>query len=91
MTTSRYLADLVAEQLAKRGMPGTVRIHPHKPLAQRVQSGERAMFVVEYEGAGMANLTVDEYQISSGTVGASVVTALANLIERHRERERTAA
>lgn len=86
-----YLKDLVAKCLCERGLPGTVQIRPHKPLAARVESGERASFIVEYEGAGTARVVVDEYQIACGTAGSSVVTALADLIERERRCDRQAA
>lgn len=86
-----YLADLVENCLAERGMPGTVRIRPHEPLAARLESGERARFLIDYDGVGTARLRVDEYEIAGGTVGASVVTALADMIERERRLDRQAA
>jgi hypothetical protein len=86
-----YLSDRVAKCLADRGLPGSVQIRPHKPLAARLESGERASFVVDYEGVGTAHLIVDEYQIACGTVGASVVTSLADMIEKQRRLGREAA
>jgi hypothetical protein len=86
-----YLEDVVAAKLAERGLPGSVRIRPNKPLAARLESGERATFVVEYDGLGTARLDVPEHEISCGTVGAPVAAALADTIERVRSREREAA
>jgi hypothetical protein len=86
-----YLEDLVAKTLAERGLPGSVHIRPNKPLAARLESGERATFIVEYDGVGTARLDVPEHEISCGTVGASVRVTLADLIERARSREREAA
>ena len=37
-----YLKDLVAAKLAERGQPGSVHIRPNKPLAARLELGERA-------------------------------------------------
>ena len=79
-----YLKDLVAATLAERGLPGSVLIRPNKPLAARLDLGERATFTVEYNGVGTARLDVPEHEISCGTVGASVAVSLANLIERSR-------
>lgn len=86
MQPNPYLKDLVGETLAARGLPGSVEIRPDKPLAARIESGERAHFVVEYHGVGDAHLIVDEWQISSGTRGARVADALADMIERAIER-----
>lgn len=86
-----YLKDLVAKTLAERGLPGSVQIRPNKPLAARLESGERAKFIVEYDGVGSARLEVSEHEVSCGTVGAPVAVALAELIERARSRERAAA
>jgi hypothetical protein len=86
-----YLKDLVAKHLADRGMPGSVAIRPHKPLGARMESGERAKFVVDYDGVGSARVIVDEYEIACGTVGASVVTSVANQIEKARCLERQVA
>lgn len=86
-----YLKDLVAAKLAERGLPGSVHIRPNKPLAARLESGERATFIVEYNGHGTARLDVPEHEISCGTVGASVAVALADMIERARSRQREAA
>ena len=86
-----YLKDLVAAKLAERGLPGSVRIRPNKPLAARLELGERATFIVEYDGVGTARLDVPDHEISCGTVGASVAVALAERIERARSHEREAA
>jgi hypothetical protein len=86
-----YVKDFVAAELADRGLPGSVHIHPNKPLAARLESGERATFIVEYDGVGTARVAVPEHEISCGTVGASVVGALADLIQRERSGRREAA
>lgn len=86
-----YLKDLVAAKLAERGLAGSVQIRPNKPLAARLESGERATFIVEYDGVGTARLDVPEHEISCGTAGASVAVVLAAMIERARSREREAA
>ena len=88
---SAYLQDLVAAHLAERGLPGTVQIRPTKPLAARLESGERAMFAIDYDGAGTAHVLVDEYQIACGTVGAPVAVALADLVARDLQSRRAAA
>jgi hypothetical protein len=71
--------------LSERGLPGTVAIYPRVPLAKRLEAGVRAQFVVEYHGHGDALFTVDEYEISSGTVGAPIERTLANRIEKERQ------
>jgi len=86
-----YLKDLLAAELAKRGLPGSVHIRPNKPLAARLESGERATFIVEYDGIGTARVAVPEHEVSCGTVGASVVVALADLVQRERSARREAA
>lgn len=86
-----YLKDLVAAKLSERGLPGSVHIRPNKPLAARLQSGERATFIVDYNGVGTARLDVPEHEISCGTVGASAAVTLADMIERERSHEREAA
>lgn len=91
MQPNVYLKDVVARCLADRGLPGTVEIHPRVPLAKRLETGERAQFVVEYHGDGDAQLFVDEYEIACGTVGAPVGRALADKIERARRPQQAAA
>lgn len=86
-----YLKDLVAQRLADRGLPGTVDIYPSRPLAIRLETGERTQFVVEYRGDGEARVVVDEYEISSGTIGAPVAHALADRIVKARRLEPIAA
>jgi hypothetical protein len=83
-----YLKDLVAAKLAERSLPGSVHIRPNKPLTARLGLGERATFIVEYNGVGAARLQVPEHEISCGTVGGSVEAALADMIERARSRDR---
>lgn len=85
--TARYLKDLVAERLAERGNPGTVEIRPRVPLAVRLDTGERTTFVVDFRGAGRAQLQLEEWEISTGTVGASVVDSLADKIEKAMQHE----
>lgn len=91
MQPNVYLKDLVARVLAERGLPGRVEIHPHRPFADRLESGERARFIVEYHGDGITRLVLDEYEVSSGTVGAPVAVAIADAIERARRAGRVAA
>lgn len=86
-----YLEDLVAAELAVRGLRGVVRIRPNKSLAERLELGERATFIVDYDGVGTARVAVPEYEISSGTAGAPVAVALADLIERDCSKRRVAA
>lgn len=87
MQPNVYLKDVVARFLADRGLPGSVAIYPGVPLAKRLETGERAQFVVEYRGSGSAHLLVDEYEIACGTQGAPVARALADKIERARRAE----
>jgi hypothetical protein len=82
-----YLKDLVAQTLADRGLPGTVDIRPHRPLAKRQETGERARFIVEYRGHGTASLVLDEYEISSGTVHAPIARHVADRIVAARRAE----
>jgi hypothetical protein len=86
-----YLKDLVAQTLADRGLPGTVDIRPHLPLAKRLETGQRAQFVVEYRGDGTASLVLDEHEISGGTVGAPIARAIADRIVAARRQENIAA
>ena len=87
MQPNIYLKDLVERRLAERGLPGTVAIYPHVPLAKRLETGERAHFVVEYHGDGDARFLVDEHEISCGTVRAPVAHSLAARIEKERRVE----
>lgn len=87
MRSPVYLKELVAHCLSERGLPGTVEIYPRVPLAIRIETGERAQFVVEYHGHGDARLLVDEHEISSGTVGAPIARSLADRIEKSRRVE----
>ena len=86
-----YLKDLVAARLAERGIPGTVEILPHVPLARRLETGERARFIVQYDGDGTAELALDDWEISGGTAGASVADALADKIAKARQQQPLAA
>lgn len=91
MLSNMYLQGLVERELATRGIPGTVRIRPQVPLARRLESGERARFLVAYEGSQAVTVTVDEYEISAGTVGAPIAVALVNKIEKELRRNQPAA
>lgn len=82
-----YLKDIVAARLAERGLPGVVEIRPRIPLRRRLETGERAQFIVEYVGDGTAEIAVDEWEITCGTVRASVADALAGKIENSRQRQ----
>ena len=85
------LRELVEEHLAARNLPGAVTIRPHKPLAARLESGERARFIVTYDGVGTAQITVDDSEISCGTIGAPIAKAIADKIERARHARLAAA
>ena len=87
MQQNAYLKELVELCLADRGLPGTVDIRPYHPHTARLETGDRARFLVDYHGKGTVHLLVDEAQISSGTVGARVEVALADLIELARQIE----
>jgi hypothetical protein len=91
MQPNEYLKDVVARRLAERGLPGRVEVRPHRPLAERLELGERARFIVEYDGVESARLVLDEWQISGGTRGAPISAALAEMIEREVGRNRVAA
>ena len=84
MHSNVYLRELVERCLSERGLPGTVAIYPSVPLAKRLETGQRAHFVVEYQGHGSSRFLVDEYEISCGTVGAPVARTLADRIEKQR-------
>lgn len=86
-----YLKDLVAQTLAERGLPGTVDIRPHVPLARRLETGERARFVVDYHGDGTASVLLDEHEITSGTVGAPIARYIADRIVAARRQDTLAA
>lgn len=66
-----YLNDLVAECLAKRGLPGTVSIRRRG-----------AQFTLEFQGTDgtTAAFPVDQYELTSGTVGAPIAESLAKLV-----------
>lgn len=85
-----YLKDLVERRLAELGAPGTVTIRPRVALAERWESGERVLFVIEYRGDGTAHLLADEWEISCGTVLAPVAEALAEKILKARRFEQAA-
>ena len=55
------LADAEERRLAARGLPGTVTIRPHKPLAARLESGERA-HAARRPAEVTGNLVADERQ-----------------------------
>lgn len=86
-----YLKDLVAQTLADRGLPGTVDIRPHVSLARRLETGERARFVVDYRGEGSASVMLDEHEITSGTVGAPIARYIADRIVVARRQDSRAA
>jgi hypothetical protein len=89
-SSTPYLADLVSNRLAERGMIVDVTIRPRAPITRRLETGERTQFVVQSDGALTAELVLDEWEIAGGTVGASVVDAIADRIAKVRARDMAA-
>lgn len=78
-----YVEDLVAERLAALGYPGTVIIRPRAPLAVRIETGERARFVIAYRGRAEIQFMLDDWDVIKGTTGAPLAHALADKILEH--------